>query len=270
VNLPLPASPSYEALCSLAVRFEPFSGGRDLFAALTVCAAAGLDGDELTRAVNDRLTQDEQEQGVPLDRLRGDWLALWEEALSTYRELWPVVQPELERTASGLRGRLEPVWLSLVREMTWLARSRSGIVPSRIMVAVVERGLGMHRASDGVAVLEAVAPDQLWPYGLTHELVHAITPRHRPESAVHQLAGEMLTDLSAAHLGAGLADNGSDPMLTKDLDKRWEGWKLAYGVKNSVSAPDAHARALTVWHELLEGRGFFEDAVDRLAQALDA
>jgi len=41
-------------------------------------------------------------------------------------------------------------------------------------------------------------------------------------------------------------------------------------VKNSVSAPDAHARALTVWHELLEGRGFFEDAVDRLAQVLDA
>lgn len=267
VTPPQCVGPSYEALRPVAREFEGFSGGRDLFAALTIHTVQGLEGNELVRVVNERLAQDELEHKVAIDRLSGRWLDLWEQAIRTYAGVWPSVEPELQRVFTGLRARLETVRRKLLHEITLVARSRSCLFPSRIMVGIVERGLGMHRASDGVAVLEAYPPDELWPYPLIHELVHAVTPRYRPDSPLHQLAGEILTDLSAAHLGAALS-SATDPMLEKDLGTRWEGWKVWYGAETRVSALDAQAQALVVFQDLLERRSFFEDAVDRLAVAL--
>ncbi|MEW6307874.1 MAG: hypothetical protein AB1492_02345 [Bacillota bacterium] len=263
----MPTSPSYPPLRPLAERFRRFSGSRDLFAALSIFAAAGLEGKVLVSAVNERLAQDEEAQGISLDRLTGDWLKAWEESVNAYGRIWPAVQPELERTASGLRAALETVGPHLSQELGGMLRIRT--LPTQVMVGVVEQGLGMHRASDGVMVLEAQPLEELWPYAFTHELVHAVTPGYRPGSALHQLAGELLTDIAAAQLGARLACAGVGASPMPGLDKRWDGWKRAYGATSTRSASDAFALALTVW-ERLENDMCFEAAVHWLALELEA
>jgi len=272
LDVRIPESPSYEALRPFAERFQPFSGCRDLFAALTLCAAAGFEGEELTRAVNDQLRKDERDQGVPFGRLQGNWLALWEEAVSTYRQLWPEVCPQVERTASRLRDRLEPVGHKVASELAIIVRSHSAMLPSRVWVAIVERWFGMSRASDGVVVLEARPLEelQLLSYTLLHELVHAVASRHRPGSPAYELASEVFADLGAARLNTRVGNTEGEALYAEDREMRWEGWKIGYGVKNVVDASEAYARAREPFHDLLEGRLFYEDAVGHLAKVLIA
>lgn len=135
------------------------------------------------------------------------------------------------------------------------------------MVALVERAIGMHRAAEGVVVLEA---PYLWPYCLAHELVHAVSPHYRPDSAVHELASELLADLAAETLGRGLARPGHGGFIPEDqMAERWEGWKLSHGSDVGVTAETARGKALGVWREYIASGNSFEDAIDRLAEAIE-
>ena len=173
----------------------------------------------------------------------------------------------LHRSASRLRRRLRDAGdklQDLVRSTIW---PRNGHMENRVIVALVEPAIGMHRASDRVVVMEALP--YLWPYFLTHEVVHAVLPQYRLDSPVHQLAGELLTDLAAETLGRALAAPGYRGFKPLDgFAERWDGWKLGYGSDLRATADTARVRAVEVWDDYVSSREAFEDAIDRLAVAL--
>jgi len=268
VDLKLPDSPSFACLRSHATEFARFRGGRDLFAALTTVTAVGREGQELAEMTNARLAIDEELRGEVLDRLDGEWFALWMEALAVYRTVWPEARRPLERAASRLRARVRRQGDRLEDLLRATIRPKDAELPEVVVVALVERAIGMHRAAEGVVVLETLP--YLWPHCLAHELVHAVTPHYRPDSAVHELAGELLADLAAETLGRGLARPGHWGFSPEDeMAERWEGWKLSYGSDVAVTAETARGKALGVWREYIASGSSFEDAIDRLAEAME-
>ena len=53
------------------------------------------------------------------------------------------------------------------------------------------------------------------------------------------------------------------------MAERWEGWKLSYGSDLAVTAETARGKALGVWREYIASGISFEDAIDRLAEAIE-
>lgn len=267
VKLELPDSPSFVSLQRHSEEFAAFRGGRDLFAALTTLSACGYEGPLLAEIVNERLAVDEQLQGRTLDRLAGPWLSLWSDAVQVYQTVWPVARGRLDRSASRLRSRLRHGATKIEELVRAAIRPRSGGIEELVIVALVEPAIGMHRAANRVVILEALP--YLWPYCLTHEVVHAVVPQYRLDSPVHQLAGELLTDLAAETLGRSLTAPGYRGFKPLDgFAERWDGWKLSYGSDLRATADTARARAVEVWDAYASSGETFEDAIDRLAAAL--
>ena len=109
----------------------------------------------------------------------------------------------LHRSASRLRHKLRDAGEKLQDLVGSTMRPRNGHMENLVIVALVEPAMAMHRASDRVVVMEALP--HLWPYCFAHEVIHAVLPQYRLDSPIHQLAGELLTDLAAEALGRSLA-----------------------------------------------------------------
>jgi hypothetical protein len=192
---------------------------------------------------------------------------LWSESLGVYGTVWPTVRGRLHGSAARLKRKLRDAGDKLQDLVRSTIRPRNGHLKNLVIVALVEPAIGVHRASDRVVVLEALP--YLWPYCLTHEVIHAVLPQYRLDSPVHLLAGELLTDLAAEALGRSLAAPGYRGFKPLDgFGERWDGWKLGYGSDLRATADTARVRAVEVWDDYVSSREAFEDAIDRLAAAL--